>query len=106
MHRDWTQNDLGQATMMMMLAATDLGIGTAHAAVTDQDQARKVLGLPDDKFLAYLLALGHPKDRALKPIVQPDRRPFDDVVHRGTLVVGSVSPAALSRAGPLARRRG
>jgi nitroreductase len=82
LHRDWTQYDLGQATMMLMLAAADLGVGTAHAAVTDQDQARRVLGLPDDRFLAYVLSLGYPKDRPLKPIEHPDRRPFDEVVHR------------------------
>ena len=83
MHRDWTQYDLGQTTTMMMLAATDLGIGTAHAATTDQDQARAVLGLPEDTFLAYVLSLGYPKGRELKPIEHPDRRPFDEVVHRG-----------------------
>src|SRR3954447_7626566 len=37
--------DLGQATMAMMLAATDLGIGTGHSAVRDQDLARELLGL-------------------------------------------------------------
>ena len=31
------QYDLGQATMAMMLAATDLGIGSGHSAVGDQD---------------------------------------------------------------------
>ena len=80
--RDWLQYDLGQATMAMMLAATDLGVGTGHAAVTDQDLARSLLGHPGDRFVAYLIALGHPADRPLTPIQRPDRRPFDDVVHR------------------------
>jgi nitroreductase len=44
--RDGVQYDLGQATMSMMLAAADLGIGSAHAAVTDQDLARSILGFP------------------------------------------------------------
>jgi hypothetical protein len=30
-----------------------------------------------------MLALGYPGDRPLKPIDRPDRRPFDEVVHRG-----------------------
>ncbi|MFT7475322.1 MAG: nitroreductase [Verrucomicrobiales bacterium] len=76
------QYDLGQATMAMMLAATDLGIGTAHAAVGEQDIARQILGLPDDHYAAYLLALGHPADRPLAVIKKPNRRSFDDVVHR------------------------
>lgn len=74
--------DLGQATMAMAIAAADLGIGSGHAAVQDQDLARELLDLPDDRELAYLLALGHPASRPLEPIREPDRRPFDDVVHR------------------------
>jgi hypothetical protein len=30
-----------------------------------------------------MLALGYPGDRPLAPIVNPDRRPFDEVVHMG-----------------------
>lgn len=77
------QYDLGQATMAMMLAATDVGIGTGHSAVGDQDAARRILGLPADRYAAYMLALGYPADRPLRPIAEPDRRPFDEVVHRG-----------------------
>ena len=42
--RELTQYDLGQATMSIMLAATDLGIGTGHSSVDDQDLARRLLG--------------------------------------------------------------
>src|SRR5581483_5585452 len=80
-HREWLYYDFGQATANMMLAAADLGIGSGHAAVTDQDQARRVLGFPDDSYCVYLMALGHPADRPLRVIQRPDRRPFDDVVH-------------------------
>ena len=44
--------DLGQATMSMMLAAADLGIGSGHAAVRNQELARRLLGLPGDRQLA------------------------------------------------------
>lgn len=81
--RNWVQFDLGQATMSMMVAAADLGIGSAHASVQDQDLARSLLGLPQDRFCAYLIALGYPPDRPLRPLRRPDRRPFEDVVHRG-----------------------
>ena len=76
------QYDLGQATMSMMLAAADLGIGSGHSAVAEQDLARKLLGYPEDHFCAYLIAFGYPADRPLRPIRNPNRRPFDDVVHR------------------------
>jgi nitroreductase len=75
--------DVGQTTMAMMLAATDLGIGSAHAAARDQELARDVLGYPADRRCALLIALGYPADRPLAPLEEPDRRPFDHVVHRG-----------------------
>jgi nitroreductase len=75
--------DLGQATMSIMLAAADLGIGSGHSSVADQEQARKVLGFPADRFCAYLIGLGYPADRPLAPIRRPNRRPFEEVVHRG-----------------------
>jgi nitroreductase len=81
--RDSIQYDLGQVTMSVMLAAADLGIGSCHSAVTDQELAQKILGFPEDRFCAWLIALGYPADRALRPIQRPSRRPFDDVVHRG-----------------------
>ena len=81
--RDLIQYDLGQATMSIMLAAADLGIGSAHAAVADQDLARRLLGFPERRFCACLISLGVPADRPLRPIRRPNRRPFDEVVHRG-----------------------
>jgi nitroreductase len=81
--RDLIQFDLGQATMSIMLAAADLGIGSAHAGVHDQELARRVLGFPEDRFCALLISLGVPADRPLRPIERPNRRPFEDVVHRG-----------------------
>ena len=80
--RDRLQYDLGQATMSIMLAATGLGIGSGHSAVGDQDMARDLLGFPQDKFCAYMISLGYPAGRPLTLIRKPDRRPFDEVVHR------------------------
>jgi nitroreductase len=81
--RERAAYDLGQATMAMMIAAADQGIGTGHAAVEDQAKARQILGLPAGRRVAYLIDLGYPAGRPLKPIKQPDRRPFGEVVHKG-----------------------
>ena len=59
-HQDLLMYDLGQATANIMLAATDLGIGSGHAAVSDQEQARRVLGFPDGYFCAYLIGATQP----------------------------------------------
>jgi nitroreductase len=79
--RETYQYDAGQATMSIMVAAADLGIGSGHSSVGDQDLARRLLGLPDDRECAWLIALGYPADRPLAPLVRPNRRDFDEVVH-------------------------
>lgn len=75
--------DLGQATYAIMVAAADLGLGTGHSSVGDQEKAREILGVPGDHDVAYLIGVGYPADRPLKPIVKPNRRPFNEVVHHG-----------------------
>ena len=80
--RESVQYDLGQATMSIMIAAADLGIGSAHAA-NDQVVAQRVLGYSNDRFCAWLIALGYPADRPLKPLKKLNRKPFDEVVHWG-----------------------
>jgi nitroreductase len=76
------QYDLGQLTFAIAVAATDLGIGTGHSSVGDQDRARDILGVPPGYAVSWLVALGYPADRPLTPITNPDRRPLADVVHR------------------------
>ena len=76
------QFDLGQAAMSLMIAAAGLGIGSCHSAIGDQDLARDLLGYPADRTCALLISLGYPAGRPLAPIRRPDRRPFDQVVHR------------------------
>jgi nitroreductase len=80
---DLIQFDLGQATMSIMLAAADLGIGSAHGGVHDQALARRLLGVPEDRFCAVLVSLGVPAARPFTPIQWPARRPLTEVVHRG-----------------------
>jgi nitroreductase len=80
--RELDQFDAGQAVMAMMIEAADLGIGSGHASVSDQARARSILGLPEDRECACLVALGYPAGRPLAPVKRLDRRPFEEVVHR------------------------
>jgi nitroreductase len=75
--------DVGQASVQMMIAAADLGIGSGHSAVGDQEAARRILGFPGDRYAHIMIDFGYPADRPLRPIRRPDRRPFEEVVHRG-----------------------
>ena len=75
--------DLGQATYAMMLAAADLGVGAGHSSVGDQDRAREILGVPAGHDVAFLVGLGYPADRPLRPQAKPNRRPLSEVIHHG-----------------------
>ena len=75
--------DLGQATYAMMLAAADLGVGAGHSSVGDQDRAREILGVPAGHDVAFLIGLGYPADRPLRPQAKPNRRPISEVIHHG-----------------------
>ena len=72
--------DLGQATYAMAVAAADLGLGTGHSSVGDQDRAREILGVPADHDVAFMLGIGYPADRPLRPIAKPNRLPLGEVV--------------------------
>ena len=50
--RERNRFDIGQATMQMMIAAADQGIGAGHSAVGDQDLARSVLHVPESTATA------------------------------------------------------
>lgn len=75
------RHDLAQATMAMMIAAADVGIGSGHAAVRDQELAREILGFPADRYADLMIGLGYPADRPLRPIANFNRRPMDDLLH-------------------------
>ena len=81
--RDTLWYDLGQATMSIMIAATDLRIGSGHASIGDLSLVRELLGIPEEREPAMLIALGSPADGPVMLSDRPDRRPFEDVVHRG-----------------------
>jgi nitroreductase len=54
--------DLGRAAQNMVLAAWELGIGSAPATVFEHELAARLLGLPADRRCNYLLSFGYPAD--------------------------------------------
>jgi len=81
-NREILQYDLGQATFCIMVVAADLGIGSGHAAVGDQESARLILEVPETHAVEWMIALGYPAGGPLQSMDRINRRPFDEVVHR------------------------
>jgi nitroreductase len=75
--------DSGRAAQNMVLAAWDLGIGSAPATVYDHALAARLLGLPEDRRCDYLLSFGHPADPAqlTAPNRAGGRLPLSELVH-------------------------
>jgi nitroreductase len=74
--------DAGQAAAYMQLAAWELGIGSCLASIYEPDEARKVLGFPDEWHLRIALSFGYPAPEAVAPRPpRPEgRHTFDEVV--------------------------
>jgi nitroreductase len=76
--------DEGRAAERMLIAASSLGLGAGIAWITTQarDEVRRILDLPDDRFVRTVVALGQPTEAARRPKSPPGqaRLPREDVV--------------------------
>ena len=78
--------DAAMAVMLMLLAATDEGVGAWYFGVFHGAEALLAdLGVPDGRRLIGAVALGWPAagDRSTGSARSRPRRPLDQVVHRG-----------------------
>jgi len=55
--------EMGIAMEHLMLAATDMGLGTAWICVFDEDDVKQMLGVPDDIRVVAMTPLGYPDEK-------------------------------------------
>jgi nitroreductase len=76
--------DEGRAAERILIAAAmlDLGAGIAWITTQARDDVRRILALPDGRFVRTVVALGHPTEAARRPKSAPGqaRLPRDEVV--------------------------
>ena len=77
--RDWTMFDLGQSAAYMQLAAWELGVGSCIASIYHPDQAREILGVPENLQLDVALSFGYPSPEN-KTAKMGGRKPIAEVV--------------------------
>jgi nitroreductase len=75
--------DLGRAAQNMVLAAWELGIGSAPATVFEHELAGTLLGLPADRSCNYLLSFGYPAEpsQLTAPNKRGGRKPLEALLH-------------------------
>ncbi|KRE55555.1 nitroreductase family protein [Phycicoccus sp. Soil748] len=82
--------DTGMAAMLMLLTAVDEGLGALFFGVPPDrhDAVRQAHGIPVDRRLVGVVALGHELTRTTSPSLRRGRRPASEVVHRGAFGAG------------------
>lgn len=80
----WTI-DASFATMILMLALEDAGLGVLFFAHAQEDQLRSRFGIPDAAEVLGVLAVGHRSRTESRPgrSASRHRRAVDDVIHHG-----------------------
>jgi nitroreductase len=68
--------DVSIAVDQMSLAALDLGLGTCWIGAFQEDQVKKILGVPEKIRVVIMLTLGYPAE---SPSARP-RRKLEDIV--------------------------
>lgn len=75
--------DAGQAAAYMQLAAWEMGVGSCLATIYESENARELLGFPDDLHLNVAISFGYPADPEIlnAPPKAGGRRTFSELVH-------------------------
>lgn len=77
---NWFDNDLGIAFEHIVLAATDLGLGTCWMGQRNREElVRSLLGIPDNFRVVAMTPLGVPDETP----VHKDRKSLEDIVSWG-----------------------
>ncbi len=75
--------DAGQSAAYMQLAAWELGIGSCLATIYKPDEARMLLGFPDDLHLRIALSFGYPLEanKLSSPPRKGGRKQPGEIIH-------------------------
>lgn len=77
--------DTAMAAMIILLGATDRGLASLFFGVPAgaHDAVRDALGIPPDRRIVGIIALGTEAERVRSPSLRRGRRPLDEVLHVG-----------------------
>ena len=81
----WWDVDTGMAALLLLLGATDAGLGACFFGVPDHrhDAVRAAFDVPADRRLVGVVSLGHPAADRRSPSLRRGRRPLAETVHEG-----------------------
>ena len=63
----WVGIDNGSAITHFCLEAAELGLGTCIMGSFDEEKVKDILGIPAEKTVKIVIALGYPSDETIRP---------------------------------------
>ncbi|GHU68682.1 NAD(P)H nitroreductase [Clostridia bacterium] len=73
----FAKGDVGGAALAACFAATEQGVGSCIIGLFDRPKIREILDLPSETDIAYFIALGYPKNTAVRA---KSRKPLDELL--------------------------
>ena len=75
--------DAGAASMIMLLAAVDLGFAAVFSGIPSEEMARfkKLLNIPEEFHPTGIISLGKPAPDVKSPSLKRGRKPLESIVH-------------------------
>jgi nitroreductase len=75
---EYAQADLGAAIENILLAATDMGLGSCWLGAIDRTNITKILSVPRKIKLEYLVALGYPDEESITEPIKNSHKYYKD----------------------------
>lgn len=76
-NQQYYMTDIGIAAQTLMLAVRGLGMGTVFTGIFDEDELRKLLGIPDNIRVVGIFPIGYPLEEKKE---MPPRKPLNEIV--------------------------
>ena len=76
----WWYVDAGKATMLLLLAAIDEGLGAGLFGLHRGDELRELLGIPGDVAVVGVVTIGRPAPETIRGSSRRGWRPIEEVV--------------------------
>lgn len=73
--------DAGRCSQNMFLAAWNEDVGSCIASMHRQEDAKRVLGIPEEYSISQVISFGYPTSEYLHPPRKGGRNSLDDLVH-------------------------
>jgi len=74
--KEWAPIDITIATHSLVLRATELGLGTCYIGLMQEKKLKKILNIPKNYLIPYILTIGYPRGKQ----IHQKRKPLKEMI--------------------------